>query len=415
MVIDTEPESVRNPEPESAPVGAGGLTQTPEPARPSVLTIARPGSGTAPALKPATILIVDDAFDIRRLIRLALAKCDFQILEADNGEDAMKLLGERPIDLVLLDMELPKLSGAEVLRRIRENPAMPHLKVIVLSGQGDADFLSGTIFTGADDFLAKPFSLLQLRARATAALRLKQAQDHADVLARRLAATNAELELAFVARGGELDRARGAIVLALAKLVEQRSSETGPHLLRLQRYSRILGEAAAATESFVGELIPESIDTIGQAAPLHDIGKVAVPDHILNKAGTLTSDERLLIQTHAAAGADTLSFVTERFPFASEFFGTAIEIARHHHEKWDGTGYPGGLAGDSIPLSARIVAVADVYDALRSVRIYKSGEDHESAVRRMLESMPGHFDPRLLEIFGRIHEEFRGVFEGCAD
>ena len=382
----------------------------------SATSDAEPGPASEPfAARVPSVLIVDDEHHIRQVVRLALAKKNLRIEEADNGEDAVRLLTQQPFDLVLLDMDLPKLSGAEVLRRVRENPASPHLKVIVLSGQGDGDHLSGTILSGADDFLTKPFSILQLRARVTSALRLKQAQDHAELLAQRLASANAELELAFNARGGELVHARGAMVLALAKLVEQRSRETGPHLLRLQRYCRILGEAAAITPAFAGRLSPEILQTMQQAAPLHDIGKVAVPDQILNKPGPLTPEERVAMQSHAASGADTLAFVTNRFPFASGFFSTAIEIARHHHEKWDGTGYPDQLAGESIPLSARLVAVGDVYDALRSRRIYKAGETHADAVKMMLEQFPGHFDPRLIELFARIHERFREVFDDCGD
>ncbi len=365
--------------------------------------------------RPTSILIVDDERHIRQIVRLALVKQAVRIEEADNGEDAVRLLTNQPFDLVLLDLDLPKLNGGEVLKRVRENPAAPHLKVIVVSGQGDGDHLSGTILAGADDFLTKPFSVVQLRARVTSALRLKQAQDHSELLTRRLAACNAELELAFNARGGELVHARGALVLALAKLVEQRSSETGPHLLRLQRYSRILGEAAAATPAFAARLTPEILQTIQQAAPLHDIGKVAVPDRILNKPGALTAEERTVIQSHAAAGADTLAFVTNRFAFATGFFSTAIEIARHHHEKWDGTGYPDQLAGESIPLSARIVALGDVYDALRSRRVYKVGESHADAVRCIVENSPGHFDPRLSDVFARIHEQFRDAFDECGD
>jgi putative two-component system response regulator len=367
------------------------------------------------ASRPTSILIVDDERHIRQIVRLALVKQAVRIEEADNGEDAVRLLTNQPFDLVLLDLDLPKLNGGEVLRRVRENPGSPHLKVIVVSGQGDGDHLSGTISAGADDFLTKPFSVVQLRARVTSALRLKQAQDHSELLTRRLATCNAELELAFNARGGELVHARGALVLALAKLVEQRSSETGPHLLRLQRYSRILGEAAAATPAFAARLTPEILQTIQQAAPLHDIGKVAVPDHILNKPGALTAEERTIMQSHAAAGADTLAFVTNRFAFATGFFSTAIEIARHHHEKWDGTGYPDQLAGESIPLSARIVALGDVYDALRSRRVYKVGESHADTVRCIVENSPGHFDPRLLEVFARIHEQFRDAFDECGD
>ena len=367
------------------------------------------------AVRKPSVLLVDDERHIRLVVRLALAKHNLHIEEAENGEEAVRLLMQKRFDLVLLDMDLPKLSGGEVLKRVRENPASPHLKVIVLSGQGDGDHLSGTIFSGADDFLTKPFSIVQLRARVTSALRLKQAQDHTEFLAQRLASANAELELAFNARGGELVHARGAMVLALAKLVEQRSSETGPHLLRLQSYSRILGEAAAASPAFASRLSPEVLQTIQDASPLHDIGKVAVPDHILNKPGALTADERLAMQSHAAAGADTLAFVTDRFAFASGFFAIAIEIARHHHEKWDGTGYPDRLAGETIPLAARIVAIGDVYDALRSRRIYKAGETHTETVRRMREDFLGHFDPRLLDLFATVHGAFRDVFDDCGD
>ena len=374
-----------------------------------------PAAPISVAARMPSVLLVDDERHIRQIVRLALAKQNLNIEEADNGEEAVRLLMQKPFDLVLLDMDLPKLSGGEVLKRVRENPASPHLKVIVLSGQGDGDHLSGTIFSGADDFLTKPFSIVQLRARVTSALRLKQAQDHSEFLAQRLASANAELELAFNARGGELVHARGAMVLALAKLVEQRSSETGPHLLRLQSYSRILGEAAAASPAFASRLSPEILQTIQQASPLHDIGKVAVPDHILNKPGALTPDERLAMQSHAAAGADTLAFVTDRFAFASGFFATAIEIARHHHEKWDGSGYPDRLAGEAIPLAARIVAIGDVYDALRSRRIYKAGETHTETVRRMREDFPGHFDPRLSDLFAAVHGAFRDVFDDCGD
>ena len=261
------------------------------------------------------------------------------------------------------------------------------------------------------DTIPKPFTVPHLRARANSLLRLKDAQDRADVLAERLAVGNAELERALTAKDSELVHARSALVLALARLVEARSSETGPHLLRLQKYARVLGEAAARRPAFAGRLSADYLRTVEAAAPLHDIGKVAIPDHILNKPGRLTDDERRVMQGHAAAGADTLAAVTAQFPFAVSFFHAAIDIARHHHERWDGTGYPARLAGEAIPLSARLVAIGDVYDALRSPRVYKAGMDHPTAVGQMVASHAGgHFDPDLFEVFLTAADGFDRVY-----
>jgi response regulator RpfG family c-di-GMP phosphodiesterase len=315
---------------------------------------------------------------------------------------------------MLLDMDMPRMSGREVLRQVRGRSLSPHLKVLVVSGSGDGDVLSQTLDSGADDFLSKPFSLTQLRARVGAALRLKQAQDRTDRLNRTVARANAELERALGSREGELVAARGALVLALAKLVEARSNETGGHLLRLQRYSSVLSEAAARTPPFAARLSPDVRQAIEQAAPLHDIGKVAVPDAILNKPGKLTADEYDLMKQHAAAGADTLAEVCRQYQFASAFLYTAREIARSHHEKWNGRGYPDGLAGEAIPLSARVVALADVYDALRSPRVYKRGYSHAEAVQIILNESPGHFDPNLAAVFADVHSQFEQVYAELA-
>lgn len=186
-------------------------------------------------------------------------------------------------------------------------------------------------------------------------------------------------------------------------------------MIRLQRYVRVLGQAAAGTPAFASRLGPDFVEAVESAAPLHDIGKVAVPDHVLNKPGPLTADERGLMQAHTVAGADTLAEVSARYPFATGFFSTAVEIARSHHEKWDGTGYPDRLAGEAIPLSARLVAVADVYDALRSRRVYKPAFTHAEAVEQMLDRSPGHFDPALLGVFRRCGDGFDRVFRETTD
>jgi response regulator RpfG family c-di-GMP phosphodiesterase len=252
--------------------------------------------------------------------------------------------------------------------------------------------------------------MVQLRARVKASLRLKDAQDRSDVLNRELLQVNTELEQALDDRDGELIRARNGLVLALAKLIEHRSAETGLHLMRLQQYCRVLADEAVKLPAFATVLDANFIRTLEDCAPLHDIGKAALPDNILNKPGPLDPQERAIMQTHTTIGADTLREVARRYPFATSFLHMAIDIARHHHERWDGTGYPDKLAGDRIPLSARLLAIADVYDALRSRRVYKPGLTHSTSVMTMVEGSPGHFDPALLEVFKKVAEQFDRVF-----
>ncbi len=361
-----------------------------------------------------SILIVDDDEQIRHLLRQSLRKNGYRIGEADNGVDAISEVGRNDYDVLLLDLDLPRLSGQQVLDNVRRHSRSPHLKVLVISGHGDADCLSETLHSGADDFLTKPFSLVQLKARIESALRLKKAQDHADTLNRAVARSNAQLESALTARDGEIVTARHALVLAMAKLVECRSKETGPHLMRVQLYCRALMAAAAELPQFESRLGPEVRSAIEQASPLHDIGKVSIPDAVLNKPGKLTPEEFEIMKGHARAGSDTLEEVCSAYGFCSAFLHTAAEIARHHHEKWDGRGYPDALCGEAIPLSARVVALADVYDALRSPRVYKKGYAHAEAVRTMLDESPGHFDPGLLEVFERIHGEFESTYDSLA-
>ncbi len=367
----------------------------------------------APA--PHRILIVDDQVDVRRVCKLAIAgdgaKCD----EVGNGPDALAKVREADYDLVLLDVDLPGLNGEQVLRKIRQSPPSPNIKVIMLSGRTSGDELSRMMNAGADDFLTKPFSLVQLRARVKSALKLKDAQDRSETLNGHLMTLNAELERSVSSRDGELLLARGAMVLALAKLVEQRSAETGAHLIRLQKYSRVLGDAARKMPFYAERMSADFIQVIEDAAPLHDIGKAAVPDYILNKPGRLDPHERVLMEAHTTNGSDTLQEVSRRYRFATGFLQMAIDIARHHHEKWDGTGYPDRLAGEEIPLAARLIAICDVYDALRSRRVYKPSLSHNMALMTMLEASPGHFDPGLLPVFRAVADKFDEIFRETAE
>lgn len=384
----------------SLPGPSGVWSPIPAPAAP----------GPAPRESGNRVLIVDDHPQIRRMCRVALAAGGLACDEAGTGPDALAMAARRPYDLVVLDVDLPGCTGDEVLRRLRRSPPCPHLKVIMFSGTESGDDLSRLMLDGADDFLIKPFSVVQLRARVKVALGLKAAQDRADRLAGNLLTVNGELEKTLQARDGELLHARSGLVLALARLIEHRSSETGAHLMRLQRYCRVLGEAAATHPAFRPLLDATFVRTLEDCAPLHDIGKAAIPDGVLNKPGRLTPDERRVMESHAAIGADTLRAVADEHPFAVGFLHMAVDVARSHHEKWDGSGYPDGLGGGDIPLAARVLAVGDVYDALRAERVYKAGMTHAAAVGVMLNDSPGHFDPTLLDVFARTADRFDRVF-----
>jgi response regulator RpfG family c-di-GMP phosphodiesterase len=280
----------------------------------------------------------------------------------------------------------------------------------MISGRAHGDDLSRLLSSGADDFLTKPFTLVQLRARVQSALRLKAAQDRAEHLNRQLFTVNAELERMLGEKDGELFDARGALVLAMAKLVERKSHETGPHLLRMKTFVRILAEAASRHPAFASRLDESFRRNLEDAAPLHDIGKVGVPDHILNKPDKLTDDERLEMQKHTLHGAETLAAVAASYHFATGFLTMAIDIARSHHEHFDGHGYPDGLSGEDIPLAARILTIADVYDAMRSIRSYKNPFSHHEVVHHIQSLAHSKFDPALIDVFLSVADEFETAY-----
>jgi response regulator RpfG family c-di-GMP phosphodiesterase len=356
------------------------------------------------------VLIVDDEPAQVHFSSEILRGEDIDCCEASSGLEALQFLQQGPFDLVLLDMQMPEMPGEEVLRCLRQAPPSPHLKVILTSGAITLDQMARLMLTGADDFLPKPFSLVQFKARVQAALRLKDAQDQADQLRRHLLTVNNTLEKDLLARDSDLVLARNVLVLAMAKLVERRDFETGKHLLRMQRYCRILAEEAAALPCFHDQIDPLFVQTLECCVPLHDIGKVGVPDQILLKPGALTNEERSIMQAHTTMGAETLREVARQHPYAPAFMQMAIDVTRHHHERWDGNGYPDRLAGDGIPLAARLTTLADVYDALRSRRVYKPALSHEVTVRTMSEGS-GQFDPALLAVFQRCSHRLGEVYD----
>ncbi|MCX7664433.1 MAG: response regulator [Gemmataceae bacterium] len=361
------------------------------------------------------VLIVDDESMNRRVCRKSLESQSLKCSEAEDGLEALKLLTWNHFDLVLLDIDLPNLSGIEVLKQLRKDPPYPNLKIILFSGNTHGDDLARLMRLGADDYICKPFSVVQLRERVRASLQLKAAQDRSDQLNQKLLAMNHELEQGLLARDSDLVEARNALVLGLAELVGQRDTETGAHLHRIKHYSTALCHEIAKNVNYQTQVDERFIQMLECCAPLHDIGKVGIPDHILQKPGQLTPEERTIMQRHTIIAAVTLQKVAKQHPFAVAFLQMATEIARHHHERFDGTGYPDRLKGEEIPLSARIVAVADVYDALRSKRIYKPAFSHEKTLQIMLEESEGHFDPYLAGAFRRCHQKFNQIFEQFRD
>ena len=269
------------------------------------------------------------------------------------------------------------------------------------------------MLSGADDYLVKPFTTIQLQARVKSALRLKEAQDHASTLNSNLLKVNSELERNLTDSSSDLIHARNALVLALAKLVEQRTSEAGGHLIRLQHYSRTLAETAASLPVFADQIDPNFIQMMEVCVPLHDVGKIGLPDEILHKPGKLEFDELLSMQAHTLLGSETLQEVFRKHGTALAFLQMAIDIARHHHERYDGSGYPDRLVGNAIPLAARIVAIGDVYDALRSRRTYRPALSHTTALQVM--EKPGSFDPHLLKAFQQCSARFERIFTEYPD
>ena len=308
-----------------------------------------------------------------------------------------------------------KRGGDDLLRQLRDEPPSANLKIIMTSGRATVEEMSNMLLAGADDFLGKPFSIVQLIARAKSALRLKDAQDRSDMLAQSLLKLNQQLEQNLRARDSDLIEARNALTLAIAELVAHRGVESSAHLTRIQQYVRVLAQEAAGAPFFAGKLDQHFIQTLEGTAPLHDVGMIGLPEYVFLKPGKLSDDERFLMRSHTTVGADILQKIARNHGFAAAFLQMAIDITRHHHERWDGKGYPDRLSADAIPLAARIVAIADVYDALRSRRPHKPALSHIAVVELMTESSQGQFDPSLIQVFQSCAPAFDRVFKANPD
>jgi response regulator RpfG family c-di-GMP phosphodiesterase len=356
------------------------------------------------------VLIVDDESVIRDMCRRTLMAEGITCQEAGSGLEALELLHAMPFDLMLLDVNLPDCLGSELLQHVRSIKPESNLKIVMMSGQCHGDEMAQLLLSGADDYLAKPFSLMQLQARVRSCLRLKEAQERTQQLHEKLLATNADLEQSLSVQEVELASARQMLVQAFTDVMIHRGAETVSHMCRLQRYCRVLGTAYAAANDDIPNLDEAWLRRLEMAAPLHDLGMITLPDHILMKPGKLEDNERLLLQAHPTAGGDLLQNLANQHQFARELLQMAADIARCHHERFDGSGYPEGLRGHDIPLAARILALADVYDALRSRRSYKPALSHKMAMITILNAQQEQFDPGLLQHFNAHHEMFDQIY-----
>ncbi len=355
-----------------------------------------------------TVLIVDDERLNIDLI-VGLLKEDYRTLVALSGEQALKRAAGTPKpDIVLLDVMMPGMDGHEVCRRLKSGQDTAGIPVIFVTAMSDVGNEMEGFELGAVDYITKPISPPILQARVRAHLENKLARDWIED-------RNRILEEMVVERTRELALTQDATILSMATLAETRDQETGNHIRRTQRYVRALAEHLTKRPSYAEDLDAHAVDLLFKSAPLHDIGKVGVPDAILKKPGKLDAAEYGEMKRHTEYGYEAIQTTETVFGPARDSAGTASflrfagEIALCHHEKWDGTGYPRGLRGEDIPLSARLMALADVYDALVSKRVYKGSLTHEEAAAEIRAGRGTHFDPDVVDAFDAVEEEFREI------
>ncbi len=349
------------------------------------------------------IMVVDDTPANLKLLSNMLQESGYEVRPLQSGRMALNAAHARPPDLILLDINMPEMNGYEVCQRLKEDASLHGIPVIFISALTETEDKVQAFRRGGVDYVTKPFQFEEVLARVRTHLELRRYEAGLEALVRQQVQE-------ILATKEELSQAQLATILALSKLAEARDDDTGHHIERTRTFCRLLAEELRRQPAFAETVDDSFIENMYHAAPLHDIGKVAVPDSVLLKRGKLTPDESETMKMHTVLGARTLEAVRVGYP-NNVFIKLGIEIARSHHEKWDGEGYPDALAGDRIPLSARIMAIADVYDALTSQRCYKRILPHTES-RDIIQSQRGsHFDPRVVDAFLACEAHFAEVRE----
>ncbi|MDX9737663.1 MAG: two-component system response regulator [Azonexus sp.] len=354
------------------------------------------------------ILIVDDVPENLSVLG-ELLQPTYRVRAANSGARALQIANSPPPpDLILLDVMMPGMDGYQVLRELRNNATTRDIPVIFVTAMDGTDDEEKGLDLGAVDYITKPIRPAIVLARVRAQLELKRARDI-------LSDHNAYLEQEVARRMAENQLIQEVSIHALAHLAETRDPETGNHLRRTQEYVRTLARGLKHHPRFSHYLDERTIGQLAQSAPLHDIGKVGIPDHILLKPGKLTPEEWAIMKTHAEIGAEAIAQAIADSARPVEFLQIAQEIARSHHEKWDGSGYPRGLAGDGIPISARLMALADVFDALICARVYKPPMPYEEAYSIIVSGSGTHFDPDVVDAFIREFDTFKRIADNYAE
>ncbi len=345
------------------------------------------------------IMIVDDKRINRELLKMHLAKSGYmQIIQAKSGGEAIEQARVMQPDLILLDILMPGMDGYEVCKRLKEDDSLKNIPIIFLSSLSETTDKVEAFSKGGVDYITKPFAFEEVKARVQTHLKLYYLQQD-------LKKYNEHLEMLVQAKVKEVSDSQMSTIFAIAHLAEKRDNETGLHLIRTRDYCRLLA-GWLSNQTKYGDIITDDfIRIIYEASPLHDIGKVGIPDSILLKPGKLTGAEFEIIKQHSAIGAETLQEVEEIYP-SNLFIALGTQIARSHHEKWNGKGYPDGLAGENIPLAARIMALSDVYDALRSKRPYKEPFSHRKSIEIIAGERGNHFDPNIVDAFLSLEKKF---------
>jgi len=359
-------------------------------------------------LEKPTILVVDDTPENLSMMSFLL-KDLYKVKVANQGQKALRIAASEPRpDLILLDIMMPEMDGYEVCRQLQQDPQTRNIPIIFLTAKASIEDEEFGLELGAVDYITKPISPPVVMARVKTHLSLKASADF-------LRSKSDYLELEVGKRTREISAIQDVTILAMASLAETRDNETGNHIRRTQHYVKALAEALRLHPHFAARLDDHTIAMLFKSAPLHDIGKVGIPDRILLKPGRYEPEEFAVMKRHPTLGLQAIEHAEQSLGMSVEFLQMAKEIAYGHHEKWDGSGYPQGLVGEAIPLSARLMALADVYDALISRRVYKEGMPHAKAAEIIAQGRGSHFDPDVVDAFFQIEQTFIAIAQRYID